>query len=446
MFTLKKNTIYLTAFTFISVGLYFLFAYFLKRENTIYLFSVFALIAILYYFILKRNDLLTENYPNFVIVAFSIRLVFLFSTPALSDDFYRFIWDGRLIEEGLNPFAYLPNQIIKENLLIGSNNLELYHQMNSPNYYSVYPPILQLLFFISAKLSFGYNDVAIFNLRLFILLAEFGTFLYLQKILNFLQINKTKIFLYLLNPLIVIELTGNLHFEGVMIFFLTASFYYLLINKYSFSSFFIALAISTKIIPLIFLPVIVNKIGWKNGLIYSTFSIGIIISLFLPFVNQQLIPNFSSSVSLYFQKFEFNASVYYLLREIGYKIIGYNAISIIGKVLPIISLCLILLISFSSKRNESWQFFFKQALIILFIYYLLSLVVHPWYLSLLVLVSVFVENRFAIIWSLLIFGSYFAYNSLPFKESLWVNGIEYLVVMLFFLYENKKLKAIHILN
>jgi len=295
------------------------------------------------------------------------------------------------------------------------------------------------------KLSFGYDAIAVLNLRLLILLAEFGTFIYLKKILDFLKINKIKIFLYLLNPLTIIELTGNLHFEAVMIFFLTAAFYHLMIKRYSFSAVYTALAICTKMIPLLFLPLILKNIGWKNGMIYLASSAGIIIILFLPFIEKQLISNVWNSLSLYFQKFEFNASIYYLFREIGFKIVGYNTISILGKVLPIISTCLILFVSFRGTKG-TWQDFFNRALTILFIYYLLSLVVHPWYVSLLVLMSIFIENKFAIIWSILIFGSYFAYNSIPFKECLWVNGVEYVIVVLFFLFGSKKLKAINVLN
>jgi len=443
---IRKNKIPVLAFTSISTVVYFLFAYILNRENTLVLFGAFAILAGMYYFILNKNELLSEKYHHFVIVSFGLRILFLFSIPALSDDFYRFIWDGRLIQEGLKPIGYLPNKIIIEEIIGKASNMELFQKMNSPDYYSVYPPVMQLLFFISAKLSFGHNAIAIYFFRLFIILAEFGTFIYLKKIIHFLKIEKTKIFIYLLNPLVIIELTGNLHFEGVMIFFLTASFYYLMINRYIFSAALLALAISPKMIPLIFLPLIVKKIGWKNGIIYSIFSVGIIIVLFLPFIDRLLISNISESLRLYFQKFEFNASIYYLLREIGYKMVGYNTISTIGKVLPIVSTSIILYISFRVISDGTWQDFFKRALNILFIYYLLSLIVHPWYVSLLVLITVFVENRFAILWSILIFGSYFTYNSVPYRESLWVNGIEYSIVILFLLYENKKLKAINISN
>jgi hypothetical protein len=39
-------------------------------------------------------------------------LLLLFAVPALSDDFYRFVWDGRLLFNGINPYTILPADFI----------------------------------------------------------------------------------------------------------------------------------------------------------------------------------------------------------------------------------------------------------------------------------------------------------------------------------------------
>ena len=240
--------------------------------------------------------------------------------------------------------------------------------------------------------------------------------------------------------MVIVEISGNLHFEGVMLFFVVASFYFLLINNIIFSSILFSLAVSTKLLPLVLLPLITKKLGLKKGFIYSLLVLLLSSVLFLPFINQELISNIGNSVGLYFQKFEFNASIYYLARWIGFQISGYNEIAIIGKLLAIISFALIMFISFKYKLKQSDKIFFESALTILFVYYLFSLIIHPWYLTFLVLISVFSNHRYALIWSLLIFLTYLTYASVPFMENAWVLFLEYGIVITWYLSEKNKLK------
>src|ERR1044072_6125467 len=45
-----------------------------------------------------------------IVIAFAVvfRLSILFAPPYLSDDIYRYIWDGRVQAAGINPYRYIP--------------------------------------------------------------------------------------------------------------------------------------------------------------------------------------------------------------------------------------------------------------------------------------------------------------------------------------------------
>ena len=79
------------------------------------------------------------------------RALFLFSIPNLSDDFYRFIWDGRLLASGNHPFAQLPVYYMDNNVSIQGINEDLFNKLNSPEYFTIYPALSQYVFWLAAS-------------------------------------------------------------------------------------------------------------------------------------------------------------------------------------------------------------------------------------------------------------------------------------------------------
>src|SRR5690606_3777187 len=108
----------------------------------------------------------------------------------------------------------------------------------------------QFLYYLSSIFGQGHMWGSVIFLRFSIIAADIGTLLIDQKLLTYLGQEKHKPYWYFLNPFICIELTGNLHFEGVMLFFFILSVYLLLERKWIGSSVAIALSIATKLIPL----------------------------------------------------------------------------------------------------------------------------------------------------------------------------------------------------
>ena len=160
------------------------------------------------------------------------------------------------------------------------------------------------------------------------------------------------------------------------------------------------------------------------------------IILFLPFYTSELIENYINSVGLWFGNFEFNASFYYLFREIGYLFRGWNEIAIIGKITPIFTVIFLIILTFLKKNNTMIQLI-TALLFGLCFYYLMATTVHPWYLATPIILSVFTKYKFPVVWSLVVILSYQAYSNSPWKENLWLVLLEYLIVFSFLIYEIK---------
>lgn len=424
-----KYQVYCTVL--ISVFAYIVLGYFFEREQFYLLLLLFSLAFIGMISLLQTN----EYEKTFFKIGVAYRMLFLFSTPVLSQDFYRFIWDGHAVLSGINPFLNKPNDIL--NSIVNFPNATFLHQKMgslSASHYSNYPPINQLFFVISAFIGGKSILVSTTVLRIIIILADIGIYYYGKKILTHFNKNTENIFWYFLNPLVILELTGNLHFEGVMLFFLIAGLYYLTQNKWIIGAVLIALSIATKLLPLLLLPLFLKYFGLKKSILFYAIIIAINGLFFLPFLSSNLVDNYSQTIALWFTNFEFNASVYYLIREIGFYIKGYNIIHSIGKITPFVAITIVLYFAFF-RKNKTIDSIITNMLFALTLYFFISTTIHPWYVISLVLLSVFTTFKYPIIWSFLIVLSYFAYSISLFQENVWLLIIEYGLVFGFFIYE-----------
>lgn len=423
----------------------FFFGYYINRDNQFSLFLVYAILTGLFFYVYPFWKSVIKpklEFRQVLIVALIFRVVLLFSTPKLSDDYYRFIWDGELISNGINPYEFKPiDQKFdspKEEFLLKDR---AYEKMNSKEYYSVYPPVHQMFFGLVANISGGNSYQFIILLRLLLIGFDVGVICMLAKLLKWFSKKKELVVVYALNPLVITELTGNLHFEGVTLFFVLASIWFIVQKRTVQAGLLYALAICTKLIPILFLPLFMVRVKWKNlFVLYGVIGFFTLL-LFLPFVEVNLLETFGSSISLYFKNFEFNGSLYYVFREIGFQIYGYNQIENIGKMAQLIVLFSAIFILLKSKSD--FKIIFKDIVWLLLIYYSLASVVHPWYIIYLLTLSIFTNLRFPLVWSVIVVLSYHAYrDAFVVDEIYWLIGIEYTVLLVAVVLDLRSLKKL----
>lgn len=426
-----------------SLLLYGFLGFGVERYETRALLSGYIAVFVIYlYLAFKSRD---DSINFWFYAAILLRIVMLFSIPSLSDDFYRFIWDGRLLAAGYHPFAEVPAFYMQHNLNIPGINEELFLKLNSPDYFTIYPPAAQFIFWLAVKISPAsiYGSMLVMKVILFI--SEIGSLLVIRNLLFQFNLPAKRILLYALNPLIILELVGNIHLEAVLIFFLLLGILLLCNRKLIPGGVSFSIAICVKLIPLMLLPALLPRLGWRKAMTFYLIAGATCVILFLPLWDKEIIFGFQHSLAYYFKKFEFNASIYYLVRAWGYWYYGYNLIQTVGWVLGLGSFLIIIFFSVVRLRYAAGvskvdtrildQGLLIRFVLILLTYYLFTTTLHPWYIAPLLVISIFTEFRFAVLWTALIFITYAGYSIDGFQENLFIIFIEYIFVLGYLAYE-----------
>ncbi len=424
----KKHTGYWLAG--LSAVLYGYLFYCLDRTDSLPLILTYSLLFGGYLALIKNSA--WQSVRWLLAVSLLLRLLPFFSLPALSDDFYRFIWDGRLWAAGVNPFAGLPGTFLHNPELAAKGiTPELYNLLNSPTHYTVYPPVPQFINWLVGKL-FPHNLIyPVYLMRTAIILADMVGLGFMYLLLKKYKLKPHLLAIYAFNPLVIIELAGNLHHEALMIAFLLGFLYFEAKNKVGASAVMLALSVAAKLLPLMFLPLILLKQKQRLKFL-GVFAMAILL-LFLPLLDASFFTGMQDSLALYYQKFEFNAGLYYLLRKIGYWVYGYNAIALIGKIMFIASTVLIVALTILlARKNTSYPLAFTLLYLVFAIF---SLILHPWYIILLMAMAPFTRLRFPLVWSYLIFFTYLGYSNSGFSENYVVVGIEFLALAAALIYD-----------
>jgi len=369
------------------------------------------------------------DFKRLLLLGIVLRGSIFFFGPNWSEDGARFLWDGELLLQGQNPYLLTPMQVLEQQGEGSGLHAQLFQVLNSPNYYSVYPPLNQALFLFGALAAKGSVEQGYLILRSLLLLGEIGVFYLLWGLVVRFQLPQKQIILYWYNPLVIMEVVGNLHFEGFVLLFLLTTLLSLSRQRLGWSGAFWGLAAGIKLLPFLLAPAF---FFWKRIRFSTRFwgmAVGVLVLVFLPLVYWDSWGNFFQSLQLYQGKFEFNASLYYLFRALGYELAGFNTIWYLTKVGMVITLLGAILLSW--KHSNASLFEIPGVWVQLYLlFFLFQPVVHPWYILPGLGLSILSRQWTFFLWSFGAIFSYQAYSKNPVQEQPLFLGFEYGLVLL----------------
>jgi hypothetical protein len=140
-----------------------------------------------------------------LLIAACARLILLGATPTLSDDIYRYRWDGRVQQAGVDPYRFPPNDA-----RLASLRDEQFPLINFPHLRTVYPPLTQVAFRLGASL----GGTLIAHKAVFVG-AELLTVLSVLLILRRRGRSPLWVAAYAWHPLVILEIAGSGHNDAL---------------------------------------------------------------------------------------------------------------------------------------------------------------------------------------------------------------------------------------
>lgn len=352
--------------------------------------------------------------PSAIIaVSLIIRALFVFSEPFLSDDIFRYEFDGKMLLSGHNPYSASP----LESSVIYPGMAGHLTMVNHPELVTIYPPAAQLVFSLGAALG------SVKGIKFFLVILDLLTIFMISRLLKKMGISRIKTIVYAWNPLAVIETASSGHIDSAAVFFLILSLY----MAFSFykndrfhppvylkppanvlglcSGLVFSLSFLTKLFPVVFFPLflaIFFKYSGIRGVIsfFSGFSAGVLLlcTAFLPDMAKSF-----GTLSTYARNWEFSGFVFRTFRDMAGN--GDTARLMVSSIYAFICL---LIYSHAFKSLKDREFRKKELFLsfyyLSFFYLILTPTLHPWYALYLAAFLPFVSgvSGICLVWAVLL--------------------------------------------
>lgn len=228
-------------------------------RSAVLLAAAFASLAWVSKRVASRGTLLSLS---IIPVALILRLTLLPLAPTLSDDWMRYLWDGRVLGAGFNPWVLEPDAAALTDLRDAA-----WTRMPHRDVATVYPPVAMGVFTAVAWLPWPLTA-----LKLMLVAADLTTCGLLLVIAGRSGISPTRAIWYAWNPLVVLEVAGMGHVDALGIAACAAVVALLLRGRrVAWSGVAAASAVLAKLVPVLALPLWARHSGRPRVFLAAAF-------------------------------------------------------------------------------------------------------------------------------------------------------------------------------
>ncbi|MGB5349594.1 MAG: hypothetical protein WBN10_08340 [Polyangiales bacterium] len=317
----------------------------------------------------------------------------VFAPPLLSDDLYRYLWEGRMWLEGFNPYRLAP-----DDLALAPLRDEVWKNINNPAIGSIYPPLSQLLFVLVAW--FGGQ---VWVLKLLALLAHAGTAAFVARIVK----SREAPFAIALNPLLLSESALNGHLDILCGLALLVTAWALTQQRYLRASIAVCVTVGLKVVGLALLPLFARRPKVLLGTAFAS------LLLLVPLFVERAPADPVSGAGQFASRWRGNESLFALADWASRQAFGDTSADLAARSMT--GLVFLVLCAFVVHRRVPSL---AAARVLIWSVLLLSPQVHPWYLAWLLPLELVAAGSAGLVWSAAVLCAY-APLDLWVSQGLW---------------------------
>ncbi len=194
------------------------------------------------------------------VVAIAARVALLPVTPSLSDDVYRYLWEGRVAARGGDPYRHAP--LAAE--LAALQDARIFPRINHPELATIYPPLSVAGFALVTRLS-----PTVWAMKVWIVLHDLALVALLLAWMQRRGRSPAAATAYAWCPLAVVEFAGSGHNDPTALVWLVAALM-AAERRPSLSALALAAGALTKLAPLAAAPFLVARWPWRARLLGGT--------------------------------------------------------------------------------------------------------------------------------------------------------------------------------
>lgn len=232
------------------------------------------------------------------------------------DDLWRYLWDGHVWANSVNPFRFAPADPRLNYLAAPSAGgasisyspwQDIRDNINHARIRTIYPPLDQWIFRLSNAVSPG----SVVALKTILVCIDLLTMLLVFVVLRKQGSHPAWLLLYAWNPLLIKAIAGSGHIDIAVGALLTLTVYLLLKRAYLPAVLALSGAILVKLGPVVLIPFLARRVGWKRLLVVPL----VVVGAYLPFLHAGW--NVFSGLAKFAREWEFNSAFFLVVRSLA---------------------------------------------------------------------------------------------------------------------------------